>query len=131
MAVAKQFSEDEIEIIVERSKRNVPVPKIAMELERPIRSVQRVRARLGLMSERTEPYTAEQRAKILQLRSEGMISSWVAEEVGRGRDNIAKKFPLPPGAKTEWLRAWQAIRRSPAMLALHQELSPRFHTSED
>lgn len=127
----KPFTEDELDIIRERSQRKVPVSKIAMELNRPARSINRVRTRLGLSGEKSPLYTPAEVERIKALRADGMISTWVAEEIGRGRETIARKYPMPPGCKEEWSRTWQAIRRSPEMLALHHEFSPRFNAPRD
>lgn len=69
--------------------------------------------------------TPEQLARAMRLRSEGMPASWIAEDLDKSRMTLIRAgMPTDRAALAAWASVWTAIRRSPALLALHHEFAP-------
>lgn len=69
--------------------------------------------------------TEAQRARVLELRADGLPASWIAEDIGAAVGTVQRLCPSPPGEAAAWRSASQQIRRDPALFALHAEISPR------
>ena len=73
--------------------------------------------------------TPEEIERAHMLAAEGMPLSWIAEDLRRGRDCLAKRVPLDKENVAEWRRVWQEIRRSEVLFSLHHEFYPRERAS--
>jgi IS30 family transposase len=69
--------------------------------------------------------TPAQRRRIMQLGAEGMISTWIAEDVGLSKHTVKKVLGPRPEAARAWQQMWQGIRRDETLYALHCSLNPR------
>lgn len=63
-------------------------------------------------------------ARIRLLMSEGMIMTWIAEDVGVSVKHLRAKFK--PGINETWQNeVWPAIKKNEELLRLHRELAPK------
>jgi orotate phosphoribosyltransferase-like protein len=69
--------------------------------------------------------------RMLQLADEGMVSSWIAEDLGLPartvREHLGRTrgYSITKAARSDWYHAWQTIRRSTALFELHKEFAPK------
>ena len=90
------------------------------------RSVERSADRHGLR-EMKQPIivTPAQRDRMLQLASEGMPGTWIAEDVGLSVSTVYRIIGPQPENSHEWKSVWGKIRNRDHLAALHNEFRPR------
>lgn len=69
--------------------------------------------------------------RIALLRKEGMIASWIAEDVGLSEHKtsmLMREMGLND-KNMEWRSAFSAIRNNPVLLRLHREFTPGNYAS--
>jgi hypothetical protein len=99
--------------------------RIARDLELEPNRVLRVLRRRGVLIRKVAtPLDTETRGRIEQLRTEGVLSTWIREETGRSLSVIGRVCQNSQ-AEAEWHAVWPKIRSNPALLALHREFSPK------
>lgn len=90
------------------------------------RSINRAMIRHGLREKKDLHHIApEEEQRIAILNSEGMLPSWIADDLGRDNKAILKRTGAQPERNAEWRAIWQQIRRNPELLELHRQFAPR------
>lgn len=69
--------------------------------------------------------TADERARVVALRTEGLPARWIAEDLGTTENTVTRTCPARPEEAAEWRTVFQQIRRDPELFALHTEIAPR------
>lgn len=89
------------------------------------RTVARAAVRYGLRPQQDQrTITDEQIARARALSKEGVIATWIAEDVGIEYSYLRKQIGMP-GVPEGWYSVWQEILKSPVLYALHCEFAPK------
>ena len=82
----------------------------------------------GLSPRGKREYKGDEITWIIRLVGEGVPALWVAESLGASpetvRDIYRRHTGEPCPSHADFRRVWPGIRKSAALLALHQEFSP-------
>lgn len=102
------------------------VAAIAQALRVSKRSVGRGLVRHGYREPRPAGRViGDEMERVRILAAEGMLPTWIGEDVGRSPSRISKVLGPMPERNAEWRSVWQQIRRNPELLKLHNELRPK------
>jgi predicted transcriptional regulator len=69
--------------------------------------------------------TADERSRVVVLRTEGLPARWIAEDVGTTENTVTNICHARPEEVAEWRTVFQQIRRDPELFALHTEIAPK------
>jgi IS30 family transposase len=69
--------------------------------------------------------TDEQRARVKQLRAEGMPATWIAEDIGCNAETARAVVQAKPEEVLDWRQSFALIRRNPELYALHRQFAPK------
>lgn len=115
-------------MLLELHRANFTTRQIAARMFVSTRTVTRWLGKLIPDWERTgfgNPMSEEQKERMVALAKEQLPPSWIAEDVGLEEstvNNFRRRMELPGDA--EWKGIAIAIRRDPALFALHKEFRP-------
>lgn len=130
MAASGKIDYAELKAILEEGGEEATNAALAMRYGATVDSIRRARRdpRVNMPSIHPNPppeITFEQAAWIERCAEEGMVSTWIAEDIGVTAGCIRSRVGIRSEEwRREWHAVWHDIRRSSVLLALHREFAP-------
>jgi hypothetical protein len=130
MATSGKIDRVEMKAILEEGGEEATNAALAMRYGVTIDSIRRARRHpdINMPSIPEHPVvllTTEQAEWVERCAEEGMVSTWIAEDVGVTAGCIRSRIGVRSDEwRDEWHKVWHDIRRSSVLLALHREFAP-------